>query len=67
MDIPQTIVVEKDARVDVVLVVFPDVDCDIRMDVHLVGEGAEANIYGAYVCGGSEKVKIAVDMYHDVC
>ena len=66
MDITQTIVVEKDARVDIVLVVFPDVDCDIRMDVHLVGEGAEANIYGAYVCGGSEKVKIAVDMYHDV-
>lgn len=66
MDIPQTIVVERDARVDIVLVVFPDVDCDIKMDVRLVGEGAEANIYGAYVCGGSEKVKIAVDMFHDV-
>ena len=34
--------------------------------MHLVGEGAEANVYGAYVCGGEEKVKIAVDMYHDV-
>jgi len=52
--------------VDIVLVVFPDVDCDVKMDVHLVGEGAQANIYGAYVCGGSEKVKIAVDMFHDV-
>lgn len=64
--IPQHIVVEKDARVDIVLVVFPGVDCDMKMDVRLVGEGAEANIYGAYVCGGSEKVKIAIDMHHDV-
>lgn len=64
--IPQHIVVEKDAKVDVVVLVMPGTDCDIRMDVRLVGEGAEANIYGAYVCGGSEKVKIAVDMYHDV-
>lgn len=65
-EIPQQIVVEKDERVDIVLVVFPDVDCDIKMDVRLVGEGAEANIYGAYVCGGDERVKISVDMHHKV-
>ena len=53
-------------RSDIVLVVFPGVSCDIKLDVHLVGEGAEANIYGAYVCGGEEKVKIAVDMYHEM-
>ncbi len=53
-------------RSDIVLVIFPGVSCDIKLDVHLVGEGAEANIYGAYVCGGEEKVKIAVDMYHEV-
>ena len=64
--IPQNIVVEKDARIDVVVLVFPGVSADIKLDVHLVGEGAEANVYGAYVCGGEEKVKIAVDMYHDV-
>ncbi len=64
--IPQNIVVERDARVDVVVLVFPGVSADIKLDVHLVGEGAEANVYGAYVCGGEEKVKIAVDMYHDV-
>ena len=63
--IPQNIVVERDARVDVVVLVFPGVSADVKLDVHLVGEGAEANIYGAYVCGGDEKVKIAVDMYHD--
>ena len=53
-------------RTDMVLLVMPGVSCDVKLDVHLVGEGAEANVYGAYVCGGDEKVKIAVDMYHDV-
>ena len=53
-------------KTDVVLLIMPGVSCDIKMDVRLAGEGAEANIYGAYVCGGEEKVRIAVDMHHDV-
>ncbi len=64
--IPPTIVVERDAKVDIVLLIMPGTSCDIKMDIRLVGEGAEANVYGAYVCGGEEKVKIAVDMHHDV-
>ena len=64
-EIPQQIVVEGNARADVILLIFPGISADIKLDVHLVGEGAEANVYGAYVCGGEEKVKIAVDMYHD--
>ena len=64
--VPQHIVVEGNAKVDMVLLVMPGTSCDIRLDVRLVGEGAEANIYGAYVCGGEEKVKIAVDMHHDL-
>ena len=63
---PQTIVVEKDADVNIVFVVFPQTQCDIKLDVHLVGEGAQANIYGAYVCGTGERVNIAVDMHHQV-
>ena len=62
--VPQTVIVEKDAAVNIVVVVMPGVDCDVRMNVELVGEGAEANIYGTYICGGEEKVKIAVDMHH---
>ena len=65
-DIPQHIVVERDAKLDVVVLVMPGTDCDVRLDIRLAGEGAEANVYGAYVCGGEEKVKIAVDMRHDV-
>lgn len=53
-------------KTDMVLLVMPGTSCDIRLDVTLAGEGAEANVYGAYVCGSDEKVRIAVDMHHDV-
>ncbi len=62
----RSIVVQSGQRMDVVLLIMPGTSCDIKMDIELVGEGAEANIYGAYVCGGEEKVKIAVDMHHKV-
>lgn len=64
--IPQSVVVERDAKVEIIIVVMPGMNCDIKLDVRLAGEGAEANIYGAYVCGGDEKIKIVVDMHHDV-
>ena len=57
--------VQSGQRKDMVLLVYPGVSCDVKLDVRLAGEGAEANIYGAYVCGGEERVKIAVDMHHD--
>lgn len=62
----RSIEVQSGQRTDMVLLVYPGVSCDIKLDVRLTGEGAEANIYGAYVCGGKEKVKISVDMRHDV-
>jgi Fe-S cluster assembly protein SufD len=43
---------------------MPGVSCDVKMTVDLVGEGSEANLYGAYLCGKDEKVKISVDMHH---
>ena len=62
----RSIDVQAGQRTDMVLLVMPGVSCDVKLDVRLSGEGAEANVYGAYVCGGEEKMKIAVDMYHDV-
>ena len=62
----RNIEVQSGQRSDMVLLVYPGVSCDIKLDVTLAGEGAEANIYGAYVCGGGERVKIAVDMHHDL-
>ena len=58
--------VQSGQKTDMVLLVLPGVSCDVRLDVRLTGEGAEANVYGAYVCGGEERVKIAVDMHHDL-
>ena len=58
--------VKSGQRADMVLLVLPGVSCDVKLDVRLAGEGAEANIYGAYVCGGEERVKISVDMHHDL-
>lgn len=57
--------VQSGHKKDMVLLMFPGVSCDVKLDIRLTGEGAEANVYGAYVCGGDEKVKIAVDMHHD--
>ena len=62
----RSIDVQAGQRTDMVLLVMPGVSCDVKLDVRLSGEGAEANVYGAYVCGGEEKVRIAVDMYHDL-
>ena len=64
--VPHTIVVERGGRVDVVVLIVPGVSCNLHMNVELQGEGAEANIYGAYVCGADERIKIAVDMHHKV-
>ena len=51
---------------EMVILVYPGVSCDIDLNVELQGEEAEANIYGAYVCGADEKVNISVDMHHKV-
>ena len=58
--------VQAGQRTDLVLLVYPGVSCEVKMDVRLLGEGAEANLYGVYVCGDSEKVRISVEMHHDV-
>ena len=62
----RSIEVQSGQSADMVFLVYPGVSCDVSLDVSLKGEGAEANIYGAYICGGNEKVKFAVDMHHDV-
>ena len=49
-----------------ILLVYPGVSTDIALNVELQGEGAQANLYGAYVCGADERVKITVDMHHKV-
>lgn len=61
----RNIEVQSGHRTEMVLLVYPGTSCDVKIDVRLDGEGAEANVYGVYVCGGDEKVRISVDMHHD--
>ena len=64
--VTRNIEVQSGQRKDLVFLVYPGVNCDVKLDVILAGEGAEANIYGAYVCGGDERVMFAVDMHHNL-
>ena len=41
--------VQAGQKADMVFLVYPGVCCDVKLDVNLLGEGAEANIYGVYV------------------
>ena len=52
----RSIEIQSGEKAEMVLFVLPGVSCDIKLDVKLAGEGSEANIYGAYVCGGEERV-----------
>lgn len=63
-DLPQHLVIERDAKATLVILVMPGTSCDIGMDIELVGEGAEAEVYGMYICGGDEKIGISLDMHH---
>lgn len=58
--------VQAGQKTDMILLVYPGISCDVSLDVNLNGEGAEANLYGVYVCADTEKVRIAVDMHHNV-
>lgn len=64
--LPGEIVLGRCSRADIVIVVFPGASCDLPISIRLAGEGAEAEVSGIYVCGADEKVRIAVDMFHDV-
>ena len=64
--VTRNIEVQSGQRKALVFLMYPGVNCDVKLDVILAGEVAEANIYGAYVCGGDERVKFAVDMHHNL-
>lgn len=63
---PEKIVVGQDAKLTLVILSMPGMDCGLNLEVVLAGSGASAHISGAYVCGSDEKVRISVDVRHDV-
>lgn len=60
------IVLEKDARLNLVYIMLPGFSSDLSMELDLAGEGAEAFISGIYLCGGDDRISIAMDVRHNV-
>lgn len=65
-DVPKNFILEEGARVDIIIVLLPGMSSELNLDIFLEGKGAEANIYGAYLCGENEDVKIRLNMHHKV-
>ena len=54
------------AVAELCLIIMPETDAELSLTVDIIGEGAEANIAVAYLCGASEKVSISTDIRHRV-
>lgn len=64
-DIPSHITLGSGERLEMTLIVLPDTDCDIPIEVDLDGEDAELDIRGLYLCGSEENVAIRVNVRHN--
>ena len=53
-------------KLELTFVVLPGESKDIEVSVDLVGEGAEADLKGLYLCSGEERVNFRVLMHHRV-
>ena len=51
-------------KLELTFVVLPGESRDIDVVIDLVGEGAEVDLKGLYLCGGDERVNIRVLMHH---
>lgn len=64
--IPEQISLQTGEQLDMTVVVMPGVSCDIPLRVDLLGQGAEVMLRGLYLCNADEKVRISVDLHHEV-
>lgn len=62
---PGDYVVGAGEKLDLFYFVHPGEDRDIRVRVHLTGPGASVSLAGVYLSGGSEKVSIHTEIYHE--
>lgn len=60
------LVVRKNAKADICIIVMPGVEAKIPVYVDLSGEGAEVSLSGIYLCGGEEKVSFQIEVRHRV-
>ena len=60
----EKIVLGRDESLKAVFVILPGADCTIPLTVDISGEGASAELSGVYVCDGTDKVTLDVNVSH---
>lgn len=63
--VPQNIKLGAGEKLKLTFVVLQGVDCDLPLEIDLDGEGTEVDIAGLYICNGSQKVGININMRHN--
>ena len=66
VELPENITLEGDAKADLVLVILPGVNCDQPLQVKVEGQYSEVNLSGLYLCNDDEKVKLNIELHHQV-
>jgi len=61
---PKHIIMERGARLDLSLIVFPGLSVDVPVSIDIVGEGAEVQFSCLYLCGGEELVNFKTVLHH---
>ena len=64
--VPETIVLGRDEELSVLLVALPGVSADVSLKVDLNGEGARFAINGVGISTGDEKIRVHVELRHNV-
>ena len=61
---PSAWVFEEGAQADLVFIVLPGVSAEIPVLADLAGEGAQVRLWGIYLSGGDDRVRIDVTLHH---
>ena len=64
-NLPSSVRIGEGEKVRTTLVALPGVAADVNLEVVLDGEGAELDIAGLYVCSGSDRLNLNVNVRHD--
>lgn len=60
----RNIVVNASAKARVTVLILPGYENDAHIDVDIIGENADVNISGLYLCNSNEKLAIRTDIRH---
>lgn len=64
-ELPQSLSLGRDEHLAMTFVVLPGVSCDLSLTVSLDAPGASLDLAGLFLCLGSEKVSINVNVRHN--